>query len=118
MSNLFDNALTTILEAYGVLRVAPTKMALVPGSHAEKALKNPELKRGFDETNSQFETLAKLGVWEKMRGREYANRVGDPKVITVLKLKGKNSPRAIGKLEGDTFYVYWIGTHEEFNRMY
>jgi len=121
MNELFNLTLDNILESYGVLHVPPTKLVISPGSFAEKVInrgKQRDLIQGFEETKNQFTTIAKLGVWEKMRGKEYARRVGDINVDTILKLKGKNNPRAIGKLQGDTFYVFWLGTHQDLNQIY
>jgi hypothetical protein len=121
MNKLFNETVNNILEGYGIIHSPPLNLVIQPGSYAEKVIsqnKMHDLIQGFYKTRDQFATIATMAVWEKMRGKQYANRVGDPNVDTILKLKGKNNPRAIGKIEGDTFYVYWLGTHENLNQLY
>ena len=65
-----------------------------------------------------WDTYKQRPVWKRLDSPRYSDRIGIRGINTTLNLPGPAAPRIVGKIENDVFYVYWIGTHEDYNSVY
>ena len=117
---LIENIIKSLQEGYGRLYVTPEQIVVVNNSDAAKTLdKNPPGR--FSPADGLRYAIANWGdysrrlVWEKCQSKKYSKRIG-VEMTVILKLPGENNPRALGRIDGRIFNVYWVGTHEDFNK--
>ena len=99
---------------------SPSKIEIVPNSDAENFLKKPKNRSSnpysaFVKAQRDWSTMRQRPSWTRLNSRRYAHTIGVPNANVSFGLPGPSAPRMIGKIENDTFYVYWLGTHEAYN---
>lgn len=126
MTQQFDSIVEQLLENilsenYAVLARPPSKIVVIPNSDAEKILAKNRPGR-FDPADAlrmairDWDTYKNQRIYEKDTYQGYTKRKGVRSDV-ILKLRGRTAPRALGFIENDTFYVNWVGTHEEANNI-
>jgi hypothetical protein len=119
--SIVEQLLQNLLESnYSVLARPPSNIQIMANSDAEKILERNRPGRfdpadGLRTAMRDWETYKTQRIFEKDLKQGYARRKGVRSDV-VLKLRGRTFPRALGFIENDTFYVNWIGTHEEANK--
>jgi hypothetical protein len=112
-----------LMEAYSTMTNPPQRIEVATGSDADKVVrgrKKSDLNtiQAFKNTEKDFQSIRLGAVWQLLISDRYARRIRVPDVKVTMKLKGRNHERAIGRIENGIFYIYWIGTHEEYNKIY
>jgi hypothetical protein len=102
---------------------SPSKIEIVPNSDAENFLKKPKNRSSnpysaFVKAQRDWSTMRQRPSWSKLQSTRYSDKIKVPNINIVFALPGPSAPRMIGKIENDTFYVYWLGTHEAYNSTY
>lgn len=129
MTENFDSFINQILTKNdlltegAVLTHPPSNIVIAPNSDAEHFL-NKSKNRGtpafqaYERASKDWDNYKRRPVWNRLASTRYSTRIGVPGLNTSLALPGPAAPRAIGKIENDSFIIYWLGTHEQYNSVY